>query len=87
MAGKTVWLGPKVQSKKRFYALKYILLAYLTLVLVFEIAWTFFIVKQFKSDLQSYDWDEVWIKEFFKSTKNFFIFTVILTVLGVLMGK
>jgi len=86
MPNKTVWFGPKTVSKKKFYALKYLLLAYLLLVLAFEIIWTIVIVKQFHQDLHNYDWEEIWIKEFYKSTKNFFIFTVILIVLATLLG-
>ena len=86
MAKNTVWFAPKVVNNKRYYVLKYVLLAYLVLVLIFEALWTFYIVNKFHEDLQTYEWDAIWIKEFYKSTKNFFIFTVILIVLAGLLG-
>ncbi|KAI1290897.1 hypothetical protein HDE_07762 [Halotydeus destructor] len=86
MTKDKVWFGPKTVNKKTFLGLKYFLLAYLSLVLIFEILWTVYITEQFYQDLLKYDWEEIWIKEFYKSTKNFFIFTAILVVLSLLLG-
>ena len=51
--------------------------------------WTFFVVNyQLYNDLVSYheDWDDVWIREFYKSTKNFFLFIMILLFLTIVIG-
>jgi len=66
--------------------MKYLLMAYLVLVLAFEILWTTFIVYRFHADLATYDWDATWIKEFYKSTKNFFLFTAIIVSLVLFLG-
>lgn len=95
---KTLWLSPNPSKpsetssksfKRKFLCLKYLLFIYLLLVLIFEMMWTYFVVNyQLYQDLVSYheDWNEVWLKEFYKSTKNFFLFIMILLVLSMAIG-
>ncbi|RWS05463.1 hypothetical protein B4U79_09716 [Dinothrombium tinctorium] len=73
-------------SRKCVHILKHILITSLFLALVFEILWTVYICKAFKDDIKTYEKDAIWIKEFYKSTRNFFVFTVILVSLTAFIG-
>lgn len=60
------------------------------LVLVMEIAWSWYSTQGLKKDLQAYvdsgDWEQTYVREFYKSTKNFFMFNLILIFLSICIG-
>ena len=79
-------------SPSHLPCLKYFLLAYLLFTLVAEIAWTFYSISALRQDLEQYEeageWEPTFVREFFKSSKNFFLFDLIMVivVLGVGLG-
>ena len=73
-----------------FKFFKYFVFSYMLLVLVTEIAWAAYSTQGLKKDLQMYvesgEWEQTYVREFFKSTKNFFMFNLILIFLSLCIG-
>ena len=70
--------------------LKYFLLTYLIVTLVAEVAWTFYSINALRADLEKYEeageWEPTFVREFFKSSKNFFLFDLIMVTVVLCVG-
>uniref|UniRef100_T1KKE6 Uncharacterized protein n=1 Tax=Tetranychus urticae TaxID=32264 RepID=T1KKE6_TETUR len=77
--------SPSVSSR-RLKQLRYLLLFHLIITLIYEVIWTYFCTIGYREDIEKYDTDEIWKREFFKATRNFFIFTEILNFLVLCVG-
>lgn len=86
--GKKVWIGKRGESpSKIFLFLKYGLVLTIALNMIYETVLSYYICDFLKEDLAAYKHqDEVWIREFYKTSKNFFVFTVILMILVSALG-
>ena len=86
--GKKVWIGKRGESpSKIFLVLKYGLVLTIALNMIYETVLSYYICDFLKQDLAAYKHqDEVWIREFYKTSKNFFVFTVILMILVSALG-
>lgn len=86
--GKKVWIGKRGESpSKIFLFLKYGLVLTIALNMIYETVLSYYICGFLKDDLAGYKHqDEVWIREFYKTSKNFFVFTVILMILVSALG-
>lgn len=78
----------KASSSFKFF--KYFVFCYMLLVLGMEIGWAAYSTQGLKKDLQMYvesgEWEQTYVREFFKSTKNFFMFNLILIFLSICIG-
>ena len=72
---------PPAIDPKKIEKLKYLLMFYLVLALAYEWTWTWYSINEYESEIQKYDEDPIWKREFFKSTRNLFIFCAVLTTL------
>lgn len=73
-------------SKRRLKQLRYLLMLHFVITLVYEVIWTYFSTIAYQADIRNYDTDEIYKREFFKATRNFFIFTEILNFLVLCVG-
>lgn len=77
-------------SSTAFKVLKYFVFCYMVLILITEIGWSVYSTQGLKRDLQAYvdagDWEQTYVREFYKSTKNFFMFNLILIFLSICIG-
>lgn len=62
----------------------------MVLILIIEVAWAAYSSQGLKRDLQEFvdagDLDQTYMREFYKSTKNFFMFNLILIFLSICIG-
>ncbi|XP_074597715.1 uncharacterized protein LOC141852572 [Brevipalpus obovatus] len=79
-------LKPPNLNPKKVEQLKYLLIFYYILTLCYEWSWTWYAIGEYSKDIQRYEEDEIWKREFFKSTRNFFVFCQILTSLVLSLG-
>lgn len=76
---------PKV-SLKRLKQFRVFLLSHLAFSLIYELLANYLCVTLYQKDIQSYEKDDIWKREFFKATRNLFVFTTILTFLVICVG-
>ena len=78
------------EASRAFKCLKYMIFGYMLLILVCEVGWTAYSTQGLKKDLQaevnSGQLDQTYMREFYKSTKNFFMFNLILVFLSICIG-
>jgi hypothetical protein len=86
----TVNSKSSVKPSTSYKCLKYFVFSYLVLILVSEIAWAAYSTAGLKKDLQAEvdagELDQTYMREFYKSTKNFFMFNLILIFLSICIG-
>lgn len=85
---KKVWIGERSEETSRAIVwLRKALMLLIVVGLAYETLFSFYICDQLRLQLASYrDQDEVWVREFYKTSKNFFVFTVILITLVFTLG-
>lgn len=86
---KKVWIGERNSSdeSRAIRWLRVALLITIPLSLAYEALFSLYTCEQLRIQLGSYrDQDEVWVREFYKTSKNFFVFTVILSTLVFALG-
>ena len=78
------------KSSSSFKFFKYFVFSYMLLVLLVEILWAAYSTQGLRKDLQAHvengEWEQTYLREFFKSTKNFFMFNLILIFLSICIG-
>jgi len=80
----------KTKVPTSFRVLKYFVFIYLLVILAAEISWAVYSCQSLKRDLQAEvdagQLDQTYMREFYKSTKNFFMFILILIFLAICIG-
>lgn len=82
---KEIMTNPS-KYKRNFQLLKWSLVAYLVLFMVIELLLMHYISKEYEKELFSRNLNQIWVREFWKTTKHFFIFSLLLMVLYIFLG-
>lgn len=77
-------------TSRHITCFKYFLLTYLIFTLIAEVVWTFYSINALRADLEKYEeageWEPTFVREFFKSSKNFFLFDLIMVTVVLCVG-